>query len=729
MITTRISRNDPCPCRSGKKFKNCCLRAQPATFENRLFTPPLPPHDNGTVTSLAPRQPVPRPAISTPLDKREWKEVQVTLDEPTGDLVCAAIIYSREWLQSRNVILGGPIQLCIPQYQVRGEGRVVAVKPSPEVPQGEGLVVTFVRQKPQPQEANLPPVKDRDWQQVHIRLDEPDGKQVYVVMLHSREWLQLHKDLIVGGPVYLNLPQQGAHGEGRVIFVEPSPMISDGEGRVMTFVRSHQKANGTAKPGPMSSPLSRPGVRTYFGERMPPIGHEWVRVGFDSGGGLMADLTLTRSEEWMRANWQAVETLRKNHDVPQETEPTSLVHVCMDVQDRKRVHIAFFWPARWVQAHGLNVDEPVLLRLPKEHLSGDGRLVAIDPAPFVPRKGEPQGMMFISGQKRDGGKGMIESAEVGDYALTYTAEETGEEPSLDDLAGEWVARQRVRLFMKKEDGSDVKIVLLREADWVQAEGIEPGGSAYLNMPEQGTIGEATVEAVDSVLVFKRANEAGLRMITGTFRHSEGWAGDLKLKGESKPIVVTPGHLFWSEDRQDWVSVGDLEPGETVKTLKGTTTVESYTMRDEPEPVYNLEVEHDHVYRVGDQGILVHNTSNPCACLPTVKFSRSVLPRIAANIDAGILVHGSVLTYDPSMTSQRRRAACGKKVCPGPAPDTADDNSCDEYPFASTKEGGTGATTACVPRFEENSSQGGTFGSFVRIMMLKPGDMFCVEIIP
>jgi uncharacterized protein YecA (UPF0149 family) len=24
----RVGRNDPCPCRSGKKFKNCCLRKE-----------------------------------------------------------------------------------------------------------------------------------------------------------------------------------------------------------------------------------------------------------------------------------------------------------------------------------------------------------------------------------------------------------------------------------------------------------------------------------------------------------------------------------------------------------------------------------------------------------------------------------------------------------------------------------------------------------------------------
>jgi len=30
-------------------------------------------------------------------------------------------------------------------------------------------------------------------------------------------------------------------------------------------------------------------------------------------------------------------------------------------------------------------------------------------------------------------------------------------------------------------------------------------------------------------------------------------------------------------------------------------------------VYNLEVEGDHCYRVGEQGLLVHNTSAPCPC--------------------------------------------------------------------------------------------------------------------
>jgi hypothetical protein len=77
-----------------------------------------------------------------------------------------------------------------------------------------------------------------------------------------------------------------------------------------------------------------------------------------------------------------------------------------------------------------------------------------------------------------------------------------------------------------------------------------------------------------------------------------------------PLGVTGTHSFWSVDRNDWVSASDLKIGETLKTLTGTIVVESMTQREETETVYNIEVETDHVYRVGDSGVLVHNVSFP-----------------------------------------------------------------------------------------------------------------------
>lgn len=107
------------------------------------------------------------------------------------------------------------------------------------------------------------------------------------------------------------------------------------------------------------------------------------------------------------------------------------------------------------------------------------------------------------------------------------------------------------------------------------------------------------------------NPTEYRLVTGTFKHTSGEVYDLKLKSESKPIGVTATHPFWSCDRNGWVSAIDLEVGETLKTLAGTTVVESRSKREEPETVYNIEVEGDHVYRVGESGVLVHNASPGC----------------------------------------------------------------------------------------------------------------------
>jgi hypothetical protein len=98
-------------------------------------------------------------------------------------------------------------------------------------------------------------------------------------------------------------------------------------------------------------------------------------------------------------------------------------------------------------------------------------------------------------------------------------------------------------------------------------------------------------------------------VTGTFRHSRGIVYDLWVEGEEEPLGVTGTHPFWSPDREGWVCAKDLREGERLQALDGTTPrVKSLTLREEPEEVFNLEVDGDHVYRVGTQGLLVHNAS-------------------------------------------------------------------------------------------------------------------------
>jgi hypothetical protein len=71
------------------------------------------------------------------------------------------------------------------------------------------------------------------------------------------------------------------------------------------------------------------------------------------------------------------------------------------------------------------------------------------------------------------------------------------------------------------------------------------------------------------------------------------------------------HPVWSTDRGDWVAVEELRAGERLQAKDGSTPrVLSLALRPETEPVFNIEVEGDHCYRVGQQGLLVHNQSAP-----------------------------------------------------------------------------------------------------------------------
>ncbi|KAJ9479018.1 hypothetical protein PHBOTO_002492 [Pseudozyma hubeiensis] len=74
------------------------------------------------------------------------------------------------------------------------------------------------------------------------------------------------------------------------------------------------------------------------------------------------------------------------------------------------------------------------------------------------------------------------------------------------------------------------------------------------------------------------------------------------------------------------------------------------------------------------------------------------------------------------SANRAETACkSPNRCSG-NPD--DSNSCDEYPYASSQEGGAGSVTRCVPS-TENSRQGGTLSSFYTNNDIEDGDAYNV----
>ena len=73
--------------------------------------------------------------------------------------------------------------------------------------------------------------------------------------------------------------------------------------------------------------------------------------------------------------------------------------------------------------------------------------------------------------------------------------------------------------------------------------------------------------------------------------------------------MTGNHPIWSEDRHDYIAAMDLRVGERLKNLSGDTVwVQQKLPRPGPTPVYNLEVQDEHVYYVGTNGVLAHHVS-------------------------------------------------------------------------------------------------------------------------
>jgi hypothetical protein len=181
----------------------------------------------------------------------------------------------------------------------------------------------------------------------------------------------------------------------------------------------------------------------------------------------------------------------------------------------------------------------------------------------------------------------------------------------------------------------VSIELLRPLSWFDDHGAILGRRIFIKLAEMNFEGEVTVE---KILPCPRIEEGPGRLVTGRFSQERRGIWELKVEGDAEPIGVTPHHPLWSLDRHAWTSASELRPYERLATLTGPARL-MYAMDTHiADPVYNIEVEGENCYRVGEAGTLVHNasgaagiTSNPCTNSYVVE---------AVDIDTAITCVGS-----------------------------------------------------------------------------------------
>jgi hypothetical protein len=128
------------------------------------------------------------------------------------------------------------------------------------------------------------------------------------------------------------------------------------------------------------------------------------------------------------------------------------------------------------------------------------------------------------------------------------------------------------------------------------------------LPELEVSGVATITAISACppIATGEGSVVTARFVTREV-HIVASVEVLGADGTVETITGTTIHPVWSVDRQEWVPLAELAEGETLQGLDGLAVVLSVTLSRVSQPVYNIEVNGEHVYQVGELGVLVHNS--------------------------------------------------------------------------------------------------------------------------
>lgn len=125
--------------------------------------------------------------------------------------------------------------------------------------------------------------------------------------------------------------------------------------------------------------------------------------------------------------------------------------------------------------------------------------------------------------------------------------------------------------------------------------------------------------------------------------------------------------------------------------------------------------------------------------PTVYYNKAVIPAIVQHVLDRQNLTGEGRPFGSPLTRTNREGidlnrdiSCPASqlrrlelLGPKPGPEEMTNPSCDEYPLASSEQGGSGASVRWVP-LSENNSQGGTMSQFYRGNRVMVGDNFYVN---
>ena len=173
----------------------------------------------------------------------------------------------------------------------------------------------------------------------------------------------------------------------------------------------------------------------------------------------------------------------------------------------------------------------------------------------------------------------------------------------------------IQIKLVEPDSSILIATLKRPNWWIKHYKADKVGNRFnIFISDMNVAGEAEVlkiqgQQIDTrIETHKAEGNYKFRPVTGKFERtsSDVWTYYFE-NGDT--IGCTPNHPYYSQDRLEYVPIGEINIGENIKLAgeKFTKLVSKVKHNKGSETVYNLEIYRDHNFYVGNQGLLVHNS--------------------------------------------------------------------------------------------------------------------------
>jgi hypothetical protein len=183
------------------------------------------------------------------------------------------------------------------------------------------------------------------------------------------------------------------------------------------------------------------------------------------------------------------------------------------------------------------------------------------------------------------------------------------------VASDW---QRIELVMHRSDGAILEAELLRHRS--ETELLEVGQWYELATDEEELSGWAQIVAIDDDV---QLGDGEGNLVVSRFKTIANKEVVRVRLENGEEIVGTTGHRVWCINENQFKPLISFEIGNTVNTLDGVVVVQNIFIGQQAHCVFNLEIEGQHVFRIGNTGLLVHNVNGE-GCEQAAESAQSTL---------------------------------------------------------------------------------------------------------